>query len=253
MRQLYKKLDPDYNLLDLNWNVKPAETKQSYRFVLFDSKPGAESFLRERFIYEKTEEKTKINGGTLEVEPVSLLKIPIKQLFANIDDRKREQEKLDQSGKGNKMDIEFASSSRLNQEAALVRRKRITEAYLPKDFMDLIGSDKMNRFALKWLKSWDFKVFGKKLPTKPQITPDKADLHTYSKYNNSKYNNSKKPTRFAYDLQYQFENLSLTEEKDVKELNSKMLLLSGNSGTGKTTLATVIAKRCGYNPFKVSI
>lgn len=39
----------------------------------------------------------------------------------------------------------------------------------------------------------------------------------------------------------------------MAELNSKMLMLSGSSGTGKSTLATIIAKKCGYNPYKVSL
>ena len=42
-----------------------------------------------------------------------------------------------------------------------VSKRRLADAYSPHDFTDLIGSDKTNRFALKWLKSWDFKVFNK--------------------------------------------------------------------------------------------
>ena len=30
-------------------------------------------------------------------------------------------------------------------------------------------------------------------------------------------------------------------------------MLSGSSGTGKTTLAIVIAKKCGYNPYRISL
>lgn len=267
---LYRKFDPDYSLLDLSWNIKPSAARKSYRFVVFDSKANSDTFLRERYVYQKTESEPNGTGtphekeqigekGPAEKGPVgagvefSLLKVPIKQLFANIDERKREQEKAERAekaaemGKSGKMDIEFSSSSRVDQASTGHRRKRITEEYLPKDFTDLIGSDKTNRFALKWLKSWDSKVFKRKLPVKPQMTPDKVEVQPYNPYF------KKKPQKFNYDLQYQFENLSLTTEKDVKELNSKMLLLSGNSGTGKTTLATTIAKKCGYNPFKVAL
>lgn len=247
-KALYRTFDPDYNLLDLNWNVKPSEARKSYRFVIFDSRPNSDSFLRERYIYEKVENKPFASEIDAEKVEFSLLKVPIKQLFANIDERRREQEKRGDAVKGGKMDIEFSSSSRADHAANGVRRKRITEEYLPKDFTDLLGSDKTNRFALKWLKAWDTKVFNKKLPIKPTITPDKVESQTYNPYH------KKKPQqKFNFDLQYQFENLSLTNEKDIKELSSKMLLLSGNSGTGKTTLANVIAKKCGYNPFKVTL
>lgn len=248
--KLVDRLEPNYSQLDLSWNFQPATQRQSYRFVLFNSKSGSDTFLRERYIYEKDQTKETKTGDERHEgsEKFSLLKVPIKQLLINIEERRREKERSAEEAKlkGSRMDIEFISSSR-GDGSVEVKRKRITEAYLPKDFTDLIGSDKTNRFALKWLKSWDFKVFKKKLPSKPTVTPDKTDLNVF---NNS---NKRKTLKFPSDLQNQFENLSLTEEKDILELNSKMLLLSGNSGTGKTTLASVIAKKCGYNPFKVEI
>lgn len=245
MDGLMNRLKTDYSILDLCWNVQPAATRQSYRFVLFDNKAGGESFVRERYVYEKD----SLDQSAMLSEPilpeVSLLKIPVTQLFTNIDQKKLEYERnKKQAVLDTKMsDNQSISTSRQGKNQLGARKKRITDAYYPKDFTDLIGSDKSNRFALKWLKAWDFKVFKRKLPQKAvQESPDKTDIF---------FNPLKKKPKFAMDLLNQFENLSLAKEKDITELNSKMLLLSGTSGTGKTTLATVIAKKCGYHPFKV--
>lgn len=244
MEGLVQSLKANYSILDLQWNNQASTARKSYRFVLFDNKAGGDSFIRERYIYEKDAFSEATTMQTEKIVPeVSLLKVPVSQMFANIDQRKLESDKAKRqsSYEQGQVDANFTSTSRQENKVAMPRRKRITEAYLPKDFTDLVGSEKTNRFALKWLKAWDFKVFKKKLPPKPvQDSPSKEDI----------FGIKKKP-KFPMDFLNQFENLSLVKEKDITELNSKLLLLSGTSGTGKTTLATVIAKKCGYHPFKV--
>ncbi len=245
MEGLFEKIEPRYDLLDEKWNVQPAATRPSYKFVLFERKRGTESLRRERFVYE-VPPVSKTNKMDLET-PTSLLKVPIKQLLQSIEERKREAEKQREA------DLKKMTSSSSAMETSVARpqaRRRLNEIYAPKSFMDLIGSDKTNRFALKWLKAWDHKVFKtvrsahQPLPKNNSDSPGKQDLYLQ---------NLKKRGKYIQDQQTLYENLSLNKEKDILEMSSKMLLLSGASGSGKSTLATVIAKKCGYNPMRVDL
>lgn len=245
MEGLFEKIEPRYDLLDEKWNVQPAATRASYKIVLFERKRGSEALRRERYVYE---ELPAAKSGKMEIEaPASLLKVPIKQLLQNVEERKREAERQ------RELDLKKMTSSSSALEVSATRpppqpRRRLNEAYAPKSFMDLIGSDKTNRFALKWLKSWDHKVFKsvraahQPLPKNNSESPGKQDLYLQS---------LKKKGKYIQDQQTLYENLSLNKEKDILEMSSKMLMLSGASGSGKSTLATVIAKKCGYNPMRV--
>ena len=154
MEGLFEKIEPKYDLLDEKWNVQPAATRACFKFVLFERKGGLESLRRERYVYE---EPPAPKLGKMDLEsPASLLKVPIKQLMQSIEERKREADRQ------RELDLKKMAASSSAAEIPAARpqpRRRLNEVYAPKSFMDLIGSDKTNRFALKWLKSWDHKVF----------------------------------------------------------------------------------------------
>lgn len=90
------------------------------------------------------------------------------------------------------------------------------DKYAPKSFLDLLTDEKMNREVLKWLKSWDESVF-KRAPKAALFGPS---------------------------------NLDKSDRADSRP-EHKVILLSGPPGHGKTTLAHVVATRCGYCPIEV--
>ena len=89
-----------------------------------------------------------------------------------------------------------------------------TEKYRARRFTDLIGDDRTHREVLRWLKSWDSVVF-------PSSLKPKASRKSQS------------------------------EEQELQN-PTKILMLTGSPGLGKTTLAHVCAKQAGYEVLEIN-
>lgn len=113
------------------------------------------------------------------------------------------------------------------EQAVKRQRKRLwIDKYNSRNFLDLMSDDLSNRRCLTWMKSWDDVVF---------------DKHQNITAPNIKF----KKTNFFKDFTRPMAR-KMNFEEECSRLNKPLLMLHGNPGTGKSTMAKVIANMCGY-------
>ena len=119
-----------------------------------------------------------------------------------------------------------------------------TEKYKPKHYSDLLTEEKINREILTWVKSWDDVVFNRKfnIPKIPVPIMNNSLSPNKPKFNKTGLKKDEKNK----------DNLFQYIEVDYIRQKHKIILIGGQPGIGKTTLANIIAKQCGYEPIVVN-
>eukprot|EP00963_Diacronema_lutheri_P003835 scaffold287_cov337-Pavlova_lutheri.AAC.198 len=107
------------------------------------------------------------------------------------------------------------------------------DKYSPKNFLELLSDERINRDVLHWLKNWDPCVFGRDPPT-PRQAPASYASRKYGKQDHKAYVNP------------------CHEMGSDGRPKHKVLLITGAPGYGKTTLAHILAKHCGYRPYEIN-
>ncbi|EPY50523.1 DNA replication factor C complex subunit Ctf18 [Schizosaccharomyces cryophilus OY26] len=113
------------------------------------------------------------------------------------------------------------STSASPASKTLVRTEEMwVDKYRPQLFRDLIGDERVHRDAMRWMKAWDPFVFG-------HISP-----HA-----------SASPRQLAF---------SKASAKESGRPDRRIMILTGQAGSGKTTLAHVIARQAGYKVLEIN-
>lgn len=103
------------------------------------------------------------------------------------------------------------------------------QKYSPENFSELLSAERLNRNVLRHMKTWDLFVFGKK----GSMGVVNRNGESMDKTHDGKM------VDYAEDT-----TLSRVDERPHK----RVILLSGTQGSGKTTLAKIVAEHCGYRP-----
>ncbi|KAJ6838515.1 chromosome transmission fidelity protein 18-like protein [Iris pallida] len=218
-------------------------------------------------VYAKLDSREEVSGAAKPKQKFvrdkslnGLLSAPISELINEM-----EQEILQKTLKES-----FGSPSHAGHPASpIVTEQLWVDKYSPNSFTELLSDEQTNREVLLWLKQWDSCVFGSHIRS---TTEDVLSaLRRYSSAQHQKH--SDKRGFFSKNLGASFSNqrhpLPNVAEKENDNLNSipelrskkltvncapeqKVLLLCGPPGLGKTTLAHVAAKHCGYRVVEIN-
>ncbi|KAI3511528.1 hypothetical protein L1887_18682 [Cichorium endivia] len=131
------------------------------------------------------------------------------------------------------------------------------DKYSPNSFMELLSDEHTNREVLLWLKQWDSSVFGSELKSTTDDVLSALKRHsTVSQHKKVTSKNS-----FGWNKESASNSETFGEHnqehhnkksKDPGPPEQKILLLCGAPGLGKTTLAHVAARHCGYRVVEIN-
>ncbi|CAL9095761.1 unnamed protein product [Musa acuminata var. zebrina] len=139
------------------------------------------------------------------------------------------------------------------------------EKYAPSSFKELLSDERTNREVLLWLKQWDSSVFGSQIRATEDEVLSALRLHSsvvqhrrFVGHRSFSHKNKGPPLSNQYLKTSNFlDGEGMLESWSRKSIfnhppEQKVLLLCGPPGLGKTTLAHIAAKHCGYHVLEIN-
>ena len=136
--------------------------------------------------------------------------------------KRRAKAEKKQKGQAAATQAEAGPSSGPSSSLPVLSKQLWVEKYAPAGFLDLLSDELINREVVKWVKEWERCVFG-------------GSTQNAVGSNNGSNNG----------------NLALAQDP-LSRPEHKIILLAGPPGLGKTTLAHIVAKHCGYKPMEIN-
>ncbi|CAO2822484.1 unnamed protein product [Amaranthus hypochondriacus] len=141
--------------------------------------------------------------------------------------------------------------------------------YAPRSFTELLSDELTNREVLSWFKQWDASVFGNDIRDTEEEVLCALRRHSsiphHQKRSSANFpGKSRGPKPFGKYMENSFSSelekntlnsIDVSQTKMQSVLGTpdqKVLLLCGSPGLGKTTLAHVAAKHCGYHVVEIN-
>ncbi|EFH68497.1 AAA-type ATPase family protein [Arabidopsis lyrata subsp. lyrata] len=156
----------------------------------------------------------------------------------------------------------------ISAEASVMHEKLWVDKYSPSSFTELLSDEQTNREVLLWLKQWDASVFGSEIRSTTEEVLSALKRHSTSSHHqksDSAFTRKKQFNRwskesFRYPKNADVSNTNTADNNDLWNKKSKLtgppeqkiLLLCGAPGLGKTTLAHIAAKHCGYRVVEIN-
>ncbi|CAN8295694.1 unnamed protein product [Cochlearia groenlandica] len=151
---------------------------------------------------------------------------------------------------------------------SLMHEKLWVDKYSPCSFTELLSDEHTNREVLLWLKQWDASVFGSEIRSTTDEVLSALKRHSTTSHHqksDSAFTRKNKFNRWNKESNTYPKNSDLSSSNTTDDHDSwnkkpkltgppeqKILLLCGAPGLGKTTLAHVAAKHCGYRVVEIN-
>jgi chromosome transmission fidelity protein 18 len=171
------------------------------------------------------------NKAAKELRPAGtgmLLQRSMKDILASIDEKKRARY-VESEGT---TEIEPAPAPKDKGGRA---NRLWVDKYKPEKFSQLLSDEKINREVLSWIKEWDPLSFPSAQKSKPAAAATMLS-----------------PLMQKPQSAEAAGGMAMSKKALRPEKESLLLMLSGPPGSGKTTLAHIIARHAGYEPMEIN-
>eukprot|EP00033_Pygsuia_biforma_P004788 GCRY01005249.1.p1 GENE.GCRY01005249.1~~GCRY01005249.1.p1 ORF type:complete len:756 (+),score=65.20 GCRY01005249.1:126-2393(+) len=169
-----------------------------------------------------------------------LLAVPISELLEEVE-QQHLRSLVNNSSQASKVNLGIVADDGEDRDEVFSRKDWAD--FKPTNFSELITNEKINRQVLSWIKKWDSIVFKSKgsLSNSQKVTSKQNGLNVHSWASTPSPVSPSQP-----QAQGQPKTYSVNQEE------SKVLLLSGPSGVGKSCLAEVAAAHYGYRILQIN-